>query len=126
MSLFDLLVAQALLEGMNRGGASRSVPPPKNFYVLQQNTRSWQGLKEICKEGSNVIAVEVTNDQSESSKRMQQVFLNLAREHGELGFFRASIEQPGFTFPEVTITRRPQHCDTSHGFLFLFLVDNDW
>ena len=104
MSLFDLLVAQALLEGMARGG-TRGTPPPKNFYVLQQNTRSWQGLQEICKKGNNVIAVEVTNGELESCRRMQQVFLNLAREHDELGFFRAEIEQPGFTFPEVTRAR---------------------
>eukprot|EP00731_Ephydatia_muelleri_P030669 Em0022g183a len=100
MSLFDLLVAQALLEGMARGTA-RDTPPPKNFFVLQPNPRSWQGLKEICKKGNNVIAVEVTNGDQESSRRMQQVFLNLAREHDELGFFRAPIEQPGFTFVEL-------------------------
>lgn len=101
MSLFDLLVAQALLERMARGAARDSTPQPKNFYVLQTNTRSWQGLKEICKKDNNVIAVEVTNGDQESSRRMQQVFLNLAREHDELGFFRAPIES-GFTFVEVT------------------------
>lgn len=47
-----------------------------------------------------MIAVEVTNGDQESSRRMQQVFLNLAREHDELGFFRAPIES-GFTFVEL-------------------------
>ena len=92
MSLFDLLLAKALVEGLARADM------PENFKVLRPNAASWRGLKEVCKKGNNVIAVEVTK---EGNRRTQQAFLKLAREHDELTFFRAELDESGYTYPEV-------------------------
>eukprot|EP00731_Ephydatia_muelleri_P017200 Em0010g298a len=92
MSLLDLLLAKALVEGLARANM------PDNFKVLRPNSASWRGLKEVCKNGNNVIAVEVTKDEN---RRTQQAFVKLAREHGELTFFRAEIDESGYTFPEL-------------------------
>ena len=92
MSLLDLLLAKALVEGLARSNV------PDNFKVLRPISASWRGLKEICKNGNKVIAVEVTK---EGNRRTQQAFLKLAREHDELTFIQAEIDESGYTFPEV-------------------------
>ena len=93
MSVFDLLQAKALVEGLARANV------PDNFKVLRPNSASWRGLKEMCIKGNNVIAVEVTK---EGNRRTQQAFVKLAREHDELTFFQAEIDEFSYTFPEVT------------------------
>ena len=96
MSLLDLLLAKALVESL-----ARAANLPENFKVLRPTPASWRGLKEMCKQGNNVIAVEITKSESPACQRTQQVFVKLAREHDELTFIRAEIDQSGYTFPEV-------------------------
>lgn len=100
MSVFDLLLAQAVMEGLAREAAREKLP--ENVFVLQRNSGSWQAVKGLCEKDNHVIAVEVTEDTSPNCLRMQKVFVNLAREFGGIGFFRASIED-GFTFAEVSV-----------------------
>ena len=101
MSVFDLLLTQAIMEGLAREAAREKLP--ENVFVLQRSPLSWKAVKELCEKDNHVVAVEITEDKNPNCLRMQKVFVNIAREFGGIGFFRASIED-GFTFPEVRVT----------------------
>ena len=96
MSLLDLLLAKALVDTL-----ARAANMPENFKQLRPIPASWRGLRDICKEGNNVIAVEVTRSDNQACRRAQQTFLQLARKHDELTFIRAEIDESNYTFPEV-------------------------
>ena len=98
MSLLDLLLAKALVDTL-----AQSADTPENFKKLRPIPASWRGLKETCKEGNNVIAVEVTRSGNQACRRIQQIFIQLAKKHDELTFFRAEIDESNYTFPEVCV-----------------------
>ena len=97
MSLLDLLLAKALVDSL-----AQAADTPENFKELRPIPASWRGLKETCKRGNNVIAVDVTRSDNQACRRTQQIFLQLAKKHDELTFFRAEIDEFNYTFPEVS------------------------
>ena len=87
----QLLVARSICEGL-----PHTKHLPKNFFILQNN--SWSDLKQLSFQGNDVAAFEVTNDTEENCKRM---FLNLAREHEGLMFYRIVFDRPEAVPTEV-------------------------
>ena len=94
----DLLLAEALAEGLARARQAER-PPPDNFVTLRSNPEAWKRLKALCNEDNLVIAFEITNDKSEACKPIQRQFIELARQF-EIPFVRVPIG-PGATFDEV-------------------------
>ena len=102
ISFLDLLFAEALASGMAREARTRERPPPDNFFVLPRDPRAWGQIQVACKKENMVIGVDVTGDGCE---RMQQLFVELAREHDGMPFLRVKIGGGlgGGTYDEVSV-----------------------
>lgn len=59
-------------------------------------------MSETCKEENMVICIELTKDSHPASRRVQPLFMDLAREVSKVPFFRAKITED-FTFAQVAI-----------------------
>lgn len=97
----DALFAEALAAGLARAIIGER-PPPDNFYVLSGNPLAWMRMQLASKRENLVVAVEFSNPQTESSKKVRPLFVDLAREFDNVPFVRANIE-PGQTFAAVKL-----------------------
>ena len=97
----DLLLAEALAEGMARRLAEeRERPPPENFFVLPPDPNAWRKLKQTCAQENTVICFEITDDSHPPSRQLQGPVMDLAREMENVPFFRVKIAG-GRTFDQV-------------------------
>ena len=100
ISFLDLLFAEALTSGLAREARRQERPPPDNFFLLPRDPQAWRQIQVACKKENMVIAIEITDNSSEICRRMQGLFMDLAREHDGMPFFRASMG-PICTYDEV-------------------------
>lgn len=86
-----------------RGGEKE--PKPEN-YLLVVDQKSWKGAQETCKRQKLVVAMEITNQFDDSCRRVQPLFINLAKEFDSIPFFRV-VTGPGrqLTTEQVRICR---------------------
>ena len=101
ISFLDLMFAEALASGLARE-AARAEKPPDNFFLIPPDPRAWRQIQEASKKENMVIAIEITENSSMNCKRMQQVFMDLAREIEGIPFLRVQVG-PGGTYEEVGI-----------------------
>ena len=102
ISFMDLLFAEALAAGLAREAQARreAEKPPENFFILPRDPQAWRQIQVASKKENMVIAVEITDNINENCKRIQSVFIQLARKYDSIPFLRASIGL-GCTFDEV-------------------------
>lgn len=82
-----MLVARSICDGVPHDFGAKV--QPKNFSVLQNNL--WSDLKQLSFQSNDVVAFEVTSSSHDNCKGM---FLNLAREHEGLVFYRIVFPKP--------------------------------
>ena len=99
ISFLDLMFAEALASGLRREAARAERPPPDNFFRIPSDPRAWRQIQEACKKENMVIAIEIT-DNSANCMRIQQVFMDLAREFDGVPFMRVQVGAGG-TYDEV-------------------------
>lgn len=99
LTFLDLLFAEALVSGLARERRAER-PPPDNFFVLSNEPRAWREIQIACKKENMVIAVEITDNRNENCRRVQSLFIDLAREFDGAPFLRATISL-GNSFEEV-------------------------
>ncbi len=100
ISFLDLMLAEALAAGLARERA-QAERPPENFYILPRDPQAWRNIQTACKKENMVIGVEITDNTNENCKRVQSIFVQLARKYDNIPFFRATINL-GCTFDEVS------------------------
>ena len=100
ISFLDLMFAEALASGLAREARRAERPPPDNFYLLPRDPNAWRQIQTACKKENMVIAVEITDDRNENCRRVQSLFVEMAREFDNIPFLRAKIAL-GSTFDEV-------------------------
>lgn len=102
-SFLDLIFAEALASGMARELARAERPPPDNFFVLPGDVRAWRQIQTASKNENMVVCVEITRKESgnNSCKKVQGIFMDMAREFENIPFLRVFIEPPLATFEEV-------------------------
>ncbi|KAL5494500.1 hypothetical protein EMCRGX_G015845 [Ephydatia muelleri] len=83
----QLLVARSICDGVPHDFGAKE--QPKNFSLLHSNL--WSDLKQLSFQSNDVVAFEVTSSSHDNCKGM---FLNLAREHEGLVFYRIVFEKP--------------------------------
>lgn len=91
----QLLVARSICDGVPHDFGAKV--QPKNFSVLQNNL--WSDLKQLSFQSNDVVAFEVTSSSHDNCKGM---FLNLAREHEGLVFYRIVFPKPEAVPMEVS------------------------
>lgn len=101
ISFLDLMFAEALASGLAREARRAERPPPDNFYLLPRDPNAWRQIQTACKKENMVIAVEITDDRNENCRRVQSLFVEMAREFDNIPFLRAKIAL-GSTFDEVS------------------------
>ena len=99
ISFLDLLFAEAIAAGLARQ-ARAAQPPPENFFVLPKDPRAWKLIHAKNKAENMVCAIEITNDGRENCRRVQPLYLELAREFEGIPFLQVPIA-PGATYDEV-------------------------
>ena len=104
ISFLDLMFAEALASGLAREAQARRTerPPPDNFYLLPRDPNAWKQIQTACKKENMVIAVEITDNINENCKRVQSLFVDMAREFDSIPFLRAQVGL-GNTFEEVSV-----------------------
>jgi len=112
ISFLDLMLAEALASGLAREARRAERPPPDNFYLLPRDPNAWRQIQTACKKENMVIAVEITDNINENCRRVQSLFVDMAREFDSIPFLRAQIGL-GNTFDEVSV---------AIGFVDLFCV----
>ena len=100
ISFLDLLFADAIATGLARHAMRAEQPPPDNFFELPKGPSAWKLVHAKNKAENMVCAIEITNNGRENCRRMQPIFLDLAREFDSIPFLRVAIA-PGATFDEV-------------------------
>jgi len=106
------MLAEALASGLAREARRAERPPPDNFYLLPRDPNAWRQIQTACKKENMVIAVEITDNINENCRRVQSLFVDMAREFDSIPFLRAQIGL-GNTFDEVSV---------AIGFVDLFCV----
>ena len=104
ISFLDLLFADALVSGLARDAARAERPPPDNFFLVPRDSQAWRQIQEASKKENMVIAIEITDNVNVNCKRIQQVFMDMAREFDGIPFLRVQVG-PGGTYDEVCIIR---------------------
>ena len=89
-SLLNFLLMQELVESLKRDEEEkeekqREEAPPKNFFQVN-DYKAWRGGQEACKREQMVIALEITDQFSDSSGRVRPLFLRLAKEFDSIPF----------------------------------------
>lgn len=100
MSFFDLMLAEALAGGLAREAARRERPPPENVFLLPKNLDAWRQVKDACRKENMVFLVDITDGSSENCTRIDNVFIDMAREFDGLPFFIVKVGPFG-TFDEA-------------------------
>ena len=100
ISFLDLLFAEAIAAGLARQAMRAERPPPENFFVLPKDPRAWKLIHAKNKAENMVCAIEITNNGRENCRRMQPLFIDLAREFDSIPFLQVAIA-PGATYDEV-------------------------
>ena len=101
ISFLDLMFAEALASGLAREARRAERPPPDNFYLIPRDPNAWRQIQTACKKENMVIAVEITDDRNENCRRVQSLFVDMAREFDNIPFLRVKIAL-GSTFDEVS------------------------
>ena len=96
------MLAEALASGLAREARRTERPPPDNFYLLPRDPNAWRQIQTACKKENMVIAVEITDNINENCRRVQSLFVDMAREFDSIPFLRAQIGI-GNTFEEVSV-----------------------
>lgn len=96
------MLAEALASGLAREARRTERPPPDNFYLLPRDPNAWRQIQTACKKENMVIAVEITDNINENCRRVQSLFVDMAREFDSIPFLRAQIGL-GNTFEEVSV-----------------------
>ena len=91
LSFFDLMLADALAQGLAREQARRERPPPDNVFVIPSKADAWYGVRDACRKENMAFVVDITDGSSEGCKRVDSIFLDLAREFDGLPFFLVKI-----------------------------------
>ena len=91
MSFFDLMLADALAQGLAREQARRERPPPDNVFVIPSKADAWYGVKDACRKENMVFLVDITDGSSENCRRVDSTFFDLAREFDGLPFFLCKV-----------------------------------
>ena len=99
VNLLDLMFASVLAEGLAEAMKGERAPPD-NFFSLPTNPQAWREIRDKSKQENMVIAVDIANNINPESKRLQPMFVDLAREFEGVPFFRAVIGPAG-TYDEV-------------------------
>jgi len=100
ISFLDLLFAEAIAAGLARQAMRAERPPPENFFVLPKDPRAWKLIHAKNKAENMVCAIEITNNGRENCRRVQPLFVDLAREFDSIPFLQVAIA-PGATYDEV-------------------------
>ena len=101
LSFFDLMLAEALAGGLAREQARRERPPPENVFVIPKNPDAWRQVKDACRKENMVFLVDITDGSSENCTRVDNVFIDMAREFDGLPFFIVKVGPFG-TFDEAS------------------------
>lgn len=102
LTFLDLMLAEALAAGLARDSIrAERRPPPDNFFLLPSDPAAWRKVQEASKKENMVVCIEITNDTTENCRRVQTIFMDMAREFEGIPFFRVII-RPGATFDEVS------------------------
>ena len=101
ISFLDLMLAEALASGLAREARRTERPPPDNFFLVPRDPNPWRQIQTACKKENMVIAVEITDDRNENCRRVQSLFVEMAREFDNIPFLRVKIAL-GSTFDEVS------------------------
>lgn len=102
ISFLDLMFAEMLAgELAARESAKRERALPGNVFVLQKPA-AWREIKEACRKENMVFAVDISDGHSENCKRVEGVFIEMAKEFDGLPFFivRVGLQE---TFVEVSL-----------------------
>jgi len=100
ISFLDLLFAEAIAAGLARQAMRAEQPPPDNFFQLPKDPRAWKLIHAKNKAENMVCAIEITNNGRENCRRVQPLFIDLAREFDSIPFLQVAIA-PGATYDEV-------------------------
>lgn len=101
LTFLDLMLAEALAAGLARDSIrAERRPPPDNFFLLPSDPAAWRKVQEASKKENMVVCIEITNDTTENCRRVQTIFMDMAREFEGIPFFRVII-RPGATFDEL-------------------------
>ena len=100
ISFLDLMLADALASGLSRGGIRAEKPPPDNFFVLPRDPDAWTKIQEASRKENMVVCIEITDDSNDNCRRVQTVFMDMAREFENIPFVRVPIGL-GATYDEV-------------------------
>ncbi len=100
ISFLDLMLAEALAAGLARERAEAE-RPPENFFLIPRDPQAWRNIQMASKKEHMVIVVEITDNSNENCKRIQSIFLQLARKYDNIPFFRATVGLAG-SFDEVS------------------------
>ena len=101
INLMDLMFASVLAEGLAEAmKAGSETPPPENFISLPRDPQAWHQIRDTSKKENMVVAIDIANNLNQESKRLQPMFVDLAREFEGVPFVRATIGPAG-TFEEV-------------------------
>lgn len=100
ISFLDLMFAEALASGLAREARRPERPPPDNFFLVPRDPTAWRQIHLASKKENMVVGIEITDNTSENCRRLQSVFMDLAREHDGMPFLRVQIGIGG-TYDEV-------------------------
>ena len=102
ISFLDLMLAEALASGLAREARRAERPPPDNYFLLPPDPDAWRKIRDASKKESMVVCIEFTDNSSENCRRVQGVFMDLAREFEGIPFVRAVIS-PGCIYTAVSL-----------------------
>ncbi len=91
LTFLDLLFADALASGLAREAMRAERPPPDNFFLLPRDPDAWNKIQEASRKENMVVCIEFTDNSSENCKRVQGIFMDLARDFEGIPFVRAVI-----------------------------------
>lgn len=97
LTFLDLLFAEALASGLAREARRAERPPPENFFLLPNDPDAWSKIQEASRKENMVVCIEFTDNSNDNCKRVQGIFMDLAREFDGIPFVRAVI-RPGNTY----------------------------
>lgn len=103
LTFLDMMLAEALASGLAREARRQERPPPDNFFLLPPDPDAWRKIRDASKKENMVVCIEFTNNNNEFCRRVQEVFMDMAREFDGIPFVRAEIIPGIRTYDEVRV-----------------------
>lgn len=100
LTFLDLMFAEALASGLAREARIAERPPPDNFFTLPRDPDGWRKIRDASKKENMVVCIEFTDNSNDNCKRVQGLFMDLAREFDGIPFVRVVIGL-GATYNDV-------------------------